>query len=111
MALFIHRIKGNTSLIEAPQFVTDERGNNVDVRVFIERVIDEREKALLQRFQAQSEALALARSNLEQRLEHLGKLDERIVSLEKRLMWMIVVGSLVVALAGLIGAAVGILAK
>lgn len=108
--------------LDEVELVKDENGDFVQVRDYIERILAEREKQLLQRSTAENEALVLAAANakdaavlaaqrLEERLGKVRELDQRLGTFETRLMWLIVVGSLCVALAGLIGGVVGFLTK
>ncbi len=58
-----------------------ERVNdNVTLKEYIERIFDEREKALNQAFRAQQEALALATHSLELRLEKLNELRAEVIT-------------------------------
>ena len=77
--------------------VKDANGNDVPLRQYIEQTLEEREKQLLERFERQQEKLT----------EH----DRRIGGVETRLTWLIVIGSLVVAAAGLAGGIVGLVVK
>lgn len=74
----------------------DENGNNVSWKE-LERLFKEHEQAL---------DLARERFN-----ETVTRLDSRIGEVERRLLWMISVGLLLVALAGFVGGIVGYLLK
>jgi hypothetical protein len=82
--------------LKAGSLVSDEH-DSVDVREYVERIFAEREKQLLERFERQQ--------------ERVDSLDRRIGGVESRLTWLIVIGSLLVAAAGLAGAIVGIVTK
>jgi hypothetical protein len=59
--------------------VSEGRPNGVSLRDYIERILDEKQKALELAFKAQQDALALARHDLENRLETLNKLRQELV--------------------------------
>lgn len=82
--------------IEAPQ-VKDEQGNNVNLREYVERVFDERERALRDSIDANQRAIDLAAANL----------DRRLGGVETRQSWVIGVGSILVVLAAFVGFAMG----
>jgi hypothetical protein len=54
------------------------RPNGVSLREYIERIFDERQKALDLAFRSQQEALALASRTLELRLEKLNELRQEV---------------------------------
>jgi hypothetical protein len=58
--------------------MSDYRTNGVSLREYIERILDEKQKALELAFKAQQDALALARHDLENRLETLNKLRQEV---------------------------------
>ena len=55
-------------------------GNHVTVRDYVERIFDEREKALNLAFSAQQQALAIATANLDNRLEKLNELRQEVTT-------------------------------
>ncbi len=53
--------------------------NGVSLKEYIERIFEEREKALNLAFKAQQEALAIATISLNRELEHLNKLRQEVL--------------------------------
>jgi hypothetical protein len=53
---------------------------SVTVRDYVERIFDEREKALNLAFSAQQQALAIATANLDNRLEKLNELRQEVTT-------------------------------
>lgn len=52
----------------------------VTLKEYVERIFEEREKALNLAFKAQQEALAIATTSLNRELEHLNKLRQEVLS-------------------------------
>jgi hypothetical protein len=116
--------------VNEKQLVRCEHAPDVTLREYIERIFDERQKALDVAFKANSEALALASRNLELRLEKLNELrqevtqdrsnfltrdrydsqhkalEDRVVSLEGFRGRALGFGALVALLSGVIGAVI-----
>lgn len=112
-------------------FVKDESGNNVTLREYVERIFAEQEKESAAAKDAADKALKLATNNLEARLANLNELRAQVVSdraeyvrresfdskvellqeqlrnVEKRLAWIMGVGSLLVLLCGIGGTVLG----
>lgn len=59
---------------------TDADPGHVTVRDYVERIFDEREKALNLAFSAQQQALAIATGNLDSRLEKLNELRQEVTT-------------------------------
>ena len=76
----------------------------VPLREYIERIFDEREKALQLAFRAQQEALALATTSLNRELEHLNNLRQEYSGDRGRLLGF---AAGIGALAGLVAAVLG----
>jgi diphthamide synthase subunit DPH2 len=64
--------------VNEKQVVRCEHGPDVTLREYIERIFDERQKALDIAFRASEQALALASRNLELRLEKLNELRQEV---------------------------------
>lgn len=58
--------------------ISDDRGNSVGLREYIERILTEKEKALAVALDAQQRALELRESNLDNRLEKLNELRREV---------------------------------
>lgn len=54
--------------------------SEVPLKDYIERIFEEREKALNLAFKAQQEALAIATTSLNRELEHLNKLRQEVLA-------------------------------
>ena len=54
--------------------------SEVTLKDYVERIFEEREKALNLAFKAQQEALAIATTSLNRELEHLNKLRQEVLS-------------------------------
>jgi len=99
--------------VNEKQLVRCEHEPDVPLREYIERIFDERQKALDIAFRASEQALALASRNLELRLEKLNELRQEVTQdrgeyvkrevyesrmgiVEKRLAWLTGVGAVLV---------------
>jgi SMC interacting uncharacterized protein involved in chromosome segregation len=56
----------------------DENGNSVPLRQYVERILEEKQKALELAFKAQQEALAIAARNVDDKLEQLNRLRQEV---------------------------------
>ena len=56
--------------------------NEIDLRVHIERILDEREKRVYDHFKANKDALDLARAQIDHRLEGMNAFQKRMDRLE-----------------------------
>lgn len=115
--------------------MVDKNGDHITLREYVDRILEEREKAFLVRMEMQNAALQRESRNIEMRLEKLNELRQEVIqdrgayvlrenldarlgqvqnavrSIEKRLAWMTGVGSLLVLIAGLVGSWIGSLFK
>lgn len=55
---------------------------DVDLRTYIERILDEREKALEERFRNNMDSIRLAREQMEHRLNGMNEFQKRMDKLE-----------------------------
>jgi DNA repair exonuclease SbcCD ATPase subunit len=58
----------------------DAEGNHVSLRDYIDRIFEEKQKAVELGFKSQQDALSLASRTLEQRLEKLNELRQEVTS-------------------------------